>query len=109
MVIKWCVRMVLYYFTRWDFSFILVMGPSFIQSFAFFSSGLDLLGVQTAWVHAIPGSFALILGAYLVSVWAVKARDVAPCYKKKRMMDATIALWLFSLLFGILTYILFYG
>ena len=90
-------------------SFILIMGPSFVQSFTFYSSRLDFLGVQTAWIHAIPGSLALILGTYLVLVWAVKARDVASCYKRKRIMDATISLWLFSLLFGILTYILFYA
>jgi uncharacterized membrane protein YozB (DUF420 family) len=90
-------------------SFILVMGPAFIQSFDFYASRLDFLGVQTAWVHAIPGSLALTLGAYLVLVWAVKAKDVAPCYNRKKIMDVTIALWMFSLLFGILTYILFYG
>lgn len=90
------------------FSFILVMGPSFVQS-GFFVSGLDFLGVQTAWAHIIPGSLALILGVYLIVVWAVKAKDVAPCYKRKKIMDATIALWLFSLLFGILTYFLFYA
>lgn len=89
-------------------SFILVMGPSFFQSFAFFTSETGILGVQTAWIHAIPGALVLFLGVYLVSVWAIKASDVSPCYKRKRIMDATIGLWLLSLLFGIMTYILFY-
>jgi len=87
---------------------ILVMGPSFVQSFTFFTSGFNILGVQTAWMHAVPGMLALILGTYLVLIWMVKTNDVSPCYKRKRIMDITIALWLFSLLFGIMTYILFY-
>lgn len=89
-------------------AFILVMGPTFFNNLDFFSTNTSIAAVQTAWIHAIPGAIALLLGIYLVSRWAVKASNTAGCYKRKRIMDVTIGLWLFSLVFGIATYVLFY-
>ena len=90
-------------------SLIVMMGPSFFQSFEFYSGKIGILGVQTAWMHAIPGGIAIFLGVFLVAVWAVKPSNTAPCYKRKRIMDVTLILWLISLVFGIATYVLFYA
>ena len=90
-------------------AFVSVMAPPIFQYFAFFSSRIDLSAVQTTWLHAIPGAIALALGVFLVSKWAAHASNTAPCYKRKRIMDTTLVLWLFSLVFGIATYLLFYA
>jgi uncharacterized membrane protein YozB (DUF420 family) len=90
------------------FSFVLVMGPAFYNFFEFFSTQTSIRAVQTAWLHAVPGGIALLLGIFLVAKWAIQASNVAGCYKRKRIMDLTLVLWIFSLTFGIATYILFY-
>jgi uncharacterized membrane protein YozB (DUF420 family) len=86
----------------------LVMGPTFFDNLDFFSTETTIPAVQTAWIHASPGTIALLLGIFLVAIWAVKASNVAGCFKRKRIMDVTIVLWIFSLVFGIATYVLFY-
>ena len=45
---------------------------------------------------------------FLFVVWALNSSNVKGCFKRKRLMDITLVLWLFSLLFGIITYMLFY-
>lgn len=90
-------------------SLIVVMGPSFYQSSEFYLGQTGIQGVQTAWLHAIPGGLAILLGVLLVALWAVKPSNTAPCYKRKRIMDATLVLWLISLVFGVATYVLFYA
>ena len=89
-------------------TFLLVMGPTFSQSFTFFSTETSLLLVQTTWIHAVPGATALLLAIFLVTKWAVQSSNIAPCYKRKRIMDVTLMLWVLSLAFGIATYALFY-
>lgn len=89
-------------------TFALVMGPPIFQYFTFFSTRTDLFAVQTTWVHAIPGAIALVLGIFLVFKWAISPSNTTACYKRKRIMDITIVLWLISLIFGIATYLLFY-
>jgi uncharacterized membrane protein YozB (DUF420 family) len=89
-------------------AFVLVMGPIFSQNFGFFSTETSLSLVQTTWLHAVPGAIALILAIFLVAIWAVHSSNVAGCYRRKRIMDVTIVLWVFSLVFGIATYILIY-
>jgi hypothetical protein len=89
-------------------SFVLVMGPAFINYFEFFSTQTGTMAVQTVWIHGIPGAIAILLGIFLVAKWAVKTSNVKDCFKRKRIMDVTLLLWMFSLVFGILTYALFY-
>ena len=89
-------------------SFILVMGPAFLQYFGSFYVQIDILAVQTAWLHAIPGAIALLLGILLIVKWVLHASNVADCYRRKRIMDATLLFWVLSLIFGIATYALFY-
>jgi len=89
-------------------TFILVMGPIFSNHFTFFSIETNLLLVQTTWFHAVPGAVALIMAILLVMIWVISPSKTAGCYKRKSVMDITLVLWLFSLTFGIVTYILFY-
>ena len=89
-------------------TFVLVMGPIFSGQFSFFSTELGLALVQTTWIHAIPGTIAMILAVFLVIKWAINPSNTASCYKLKRVMDATLLLWVISLVFGIATYVLIY-
>lgn len=88
-------------------SFIAVMGPKFREYFNFLTTSTSELGVQTAWVHIIPGAVALVLGIFLVGVWAFR-QDLAGCFRRKRIMDVTIVLWFIALIFGIATYLIIY-
>ena len=89
-------------------SFVLMMGPSFIEGFDFFMTATSEPGVQTTWIHAVPGAIAMILGIILVGSWAIRPSNVAACSRLKRLMDVTLLLWLVSLIFGIATYVIFY-
>ncbi len=89
-------------------SFVLVMGPSFFEAYDYFTMATFNLGVQTTWIHAVPGAIAMILGIILVVAWAIRPSNVARCSRLKRLMDVTLLLWLISLLFGIATYFVFY-
>jgi uncharacterized membrane protein YozB (DUF420 family) len=89
-------------------SILLVMGPSFSEGYDFFTTATSELGVQTTWIHAIPGAIAMIMGIILVGAWALRPSNIAACSRMKRLMDITVLLWLISLIFGIATYIVFY-
>jgi uncharacterized membrane protein YozB (DUF420 family) len=89
-------------------TFILVMGPIFFQNFSYYSTELGVSWVQANWIHAVPGVLVLVLALFLVLAWVIHVSDVTPCYKRKRIMDATLSLWIISLAFGILTYVLTY-
>lgn len=87
-------------------TFLLIMGPIFFEYYDFFSTETSFTYVQTIWLHAVPGAIALVLGTYLVLRWAINASNIGGCIKRKRIMDLTLLLWVFSLAFGIATYIL---
>lgn len=89
-------------------TFLLIMGPIFFENYSFFSTETSFNYVQTTWLHAVPGAIALILGIYLVLRWVIKTSNISGCIKRKRIMDVTLLLWIFSLVFGIATYILIY-
>ncbi len=89
-------------------SFLIAMGPSFLDGFEFFTTDTSLSRVQTMWVHAVTGAVALVLGIVIVVSWIVRVSDIAACTRRKRLMDVTVLLWLTSLIFGIATYINFY-
>ena len=88
--------------------FFIVMLPSISTGFEFFTTSISLLGVQSMWVHAIPGAIAIILGLYIVITWISKIQNISNCFKKKRLMDITFIVWLISIVFGIITYMDFY-
>jgi len=89
-------------------SLLAVMAPSFSTGYEYFITSTSDLGVQTTWIHAIPGAIALILGIFLVGAWALRPSNISACSRKKRIMDVTVLLWLVSLIFGIASYIVFY-
>ena len=88
-------------------TFFAVMAPSFMVGFEFLTTELSQVGVVTLWVHVI-GAVSLILSVFLVAAWVPKASNIGPCFKRKRLMDATFSLWVISLVFGIATYVAFY-
>ena len=89
-------------------TFVLVMGPSFSEGYNYFTTATSDLGVQTTWIHAVPGAIGMILGIVLVGAWALRPSNIAACSRMKRLMDVTTLLWLISLIFGIATYFVFY-
>ena len=89
-------------------TFLIVMGPIFFQYFSYYSTSFGETLAQVTWLHAVPGAVSLILGIFLVVIWAINTSNVAGCYKRKRIMDTTILLWMISLIFGIATYVLTY-
>lgn len=89
-------------------SFLAVMSPSFKKNYEYFTTNTSTLGVQTIWIHAIPGAIAMILGIVLVAAWALRPTNIAGCSRRKRIMDITTLFWFISLIFGIATYIAFY-
>jgi uncharacterized membrane protein YozB (DUF420 family) len=89
-------------------SLLLVMGPSFSEGYEYFTTATSDVGVQTTWIHAVPGAIAMIMGIVLVGAWALRPSNIAACSRRKRLMDITTLLWLISLIFGITTYLVFY-
>jgi len=88
--------------------FAVAMWPSFSGAFDFFTTSTFLLGVQTMWIHAIPGLINIILGLYVLVSWLLNVSDISRCFKKKRVMDVILVSWLLSLFFGVVTYLYFY-
>lgn len=89
-------------------SFFIAMAPSFVEGFEFFTTEAFQAGVQTMWIHAISGAVSLILGLFLIAAWVPRASNIKPCFGRKRIMDVTVILWAISLIFGVVTYIIFY-
>jgi uncharacterized membrane protein YozB (DUF420 family) len=56
-------------------------------------------------VHAFTGIAATALGIWLVAAWRLKA-DMKTCFAKKRVMLATITLWLIAIVIGFILYII---
>jgi uncharacterized membrane protein YozB (DUF420 family) len=88
--------------------FAVAMWPSFSGGFDFFTTSISLLGVQTMWIHAIPGLTTIVLGLFVSVSWLLHVSDISGCFKKKRFMDVVLISWLTSLIFGIVTYLSFY-
>ena len=89
-------------------SFLAIMGPVFFGHFGVYVDYISHMEILTTWIHAIPGAAAMILGILLVALWAPKPANMAACARRKRLMDITFLLWLISMVFGIITYILVY-
>ncbi len=89
-------------------TFVASMGPSFVVFFTFFVAETFQSGVEAIWVHVFSGVISLILGFFLVLSWIPNASSIKPCFRRKRMMFATLVLWAISLVFGIVAYIFFY-
>ena len=82
-----------------------VMIPSY-QAF-FGASGLidyaDVFVVLTL-THVAAGFMAALLGVWLVSSWHLQT-NMQTCFKKKRIMDITLVLWLLAIIIGMVLYL----
>ena len=81
-------------------SFVLALVPDFIVPNVY-----GLTSVVTL-VMVVTGALAVSLGVWLVASW--RFHDVKGCFKKKRIMLTTIAMWLVSLSLGIVLYTILY-
>lgn len=79
------------------------MIPIFSSIFSFPTNILNPL-VAAIFVHAITGIATILLGIWLVASWHLKA-DVKNCFTKKKAMRATMALWIITLILGIIMYL----
>jgi hypothetical protein len=61
-----------------------------------------------AMIHAILGSIALSFGIWLVASWRF-SKNFQGCFSRKKYMLKTLTVWVASLIFGILLYLLFIG
>jgi uncharacterized membrane protein YozB (DUF420 family) len=59
-------------------------------------------------VHSIVGSVVEILGVLLVVLWVGNRVSMAGCFRRKRVMEATIFLWILEILLGFYVYITLY-
>ena len=89
------------------FSFLLVMGPSFLgyydsNSILPFRSFSILLVT-----HASLGAIVEGLGIYLVASWRLRS-STQSCIRKKKLMDVIFPLWLFMFYLGFLLYTMSY-
>jgi uncharacterized membrane protein YozB (DUF420 family) len=89
-------------------SILAIMVPSLGLYFGGGSINLaDIVTVITL-VHASAGVIAALLGVWLVSSWHLKA-DLQGCFRKKRVMDVTIGLWVLAIVLGIVIYLKIVG
>jgi uncharacterized membrane protein YozB (DUF420 family) len=89
-------------------NFLMVMLPSFMSHSSLYATGASYVFVQTLWVHAISGALVLFLGFFIMIEWIPKPSSLKCCFRRKRLMDATVLLWTISLAFGIATYVALY-
>jgi uncharacterized membrane protein YozB (DUF420 family) len=68
------------------------------------STRLSLLVVT----HAVVGSIVEILGVFLVAAWISNRTKVDNCFKRKRVMEATIVLWVLEFALGVYVYMTLY-
>jgi uncharacterized membrane protein YozB (DUF420 family) len=59
-------------------------------------------------IHAILGSSTFALGGYVVFAWHFK-KDFQGCFNRKKFMLAALPLWLTTLVFGGIIFVIFYG
>ncbi len=86
-------------------SILTVMIPSFTAFFGVQGSvNLADTLVMVALVHVSSGLLAALLGVWLVGSWHMQT-NLQTCFKKKRVMDVTIFLWLLAIALGVFLYI----
>jgi len=83
------------------------MVPSFSTLFSHTSSiNLADMITLTIMIHTFTGIATVILGFWLVASWRLQV-DVKTCFGKKKAMRVTLALWLITLVLGIILYLNF--
>ncbi|MCW3980353.1 MAG: hypothetical protein NWF11_02650 [Candidatus Bathyarchaeota archaeon] len=87
-------------------SFVLIMFPSLIRMEIISTQPLYIISLATL-IHSAIGIVVIILGIWLVSVWRLQS-NLKNCFKNKKLMRLTTAMWLSALLIGFLLYSLLY-
>jgi hypothetical protein len=79
------------------------MGPSLVRIFGEEFDVVALAGI----VHSIFGIVAVVLGIWLVGMWAyVQSSKTRYCEERKKLMRKILVLWLIALGLGALYYVL---
>jgi hypothetical protein len=79
------------------------MGPSLVRIFGEEFDVVALAGI----VHSIFGIVAVVLGIWLVGMWAyVQSSETRYCAERKKLMLKILVLWLIALGLGALYYVL---
>jgi hypothetical protein len=84
-----------------------IMVPSLAAITGIFENVLSPLAIVIL-LHAVVGSLVELLGVYLTTAWALGHFGVEVCFRRKRVMDLTLILWLVELALGAYVYILLY-
>jgi uncharacterized membrane protein YozB (DUF420 family) len=88
-------------------SIFLVMGPSLLARIGFIQ-GSPLGGLSVGILgHAALGSVVELLGVWLVGSWHLQS-STQGCARRRKIMLFTLALWVISILIGILLYTYIY-
>jgi uncharacterized membrane protein YozB (DUF420 family)/desulfoferrodoxin (superoxide reductase-like protein) len=88
-------------------SILMVMVPSLLSSGGLFENLLGSLQLAVL-AHVAFGILVEILGLYVVLTWALRYKDVKPCFKRKKIMRAVAVCWTIALILGVYVYILLY-
>ncbi len=88
-------------------TFLIFMEPVFFTYLSVFLTKLNSWTLSFL-IHGVTGAFTIALGLGLVISLATNASNLGPCYKRKRLMYATSALWFISVAFGVAGYIFAY-
>jgi uncharacterized membrane protein YozB (DUF420 family) len=89
-------------------SLLAVMGPSFAAFAGPGSINFSDVLVMVTFVHVSAGLIAALLGVWLVGSWHLKV-DMQGCFRKKRVMDVTLILWILAIFLGIFLYLVIVG
>jgi membrane-bound metal-dependent hydrolase YbcI (DUF457 family) len=89
-------------------SILVVMVPSFAAFVGPGSVNFANVLVMVTFIHVSVGLVTALLGVWLVLSWRFKV-DIRGCFRKKRVMDATLVLWLLTITMGIYLYLAFIG
>ena len=82
------------------------MGPSFVSAFAETINAFNIVAAMGV-IHGVIGAAGLILGVWLVWVWAInESSSTQFCAPRKKLMWKILIIWLLSLGLGLLYYAL---
>lgn len=85
-----------------------VMIPSFVYGvipYYILATPQDLVSIVGI-IHGILGLMAVCLGVWLVAAWRLK-KEIKECFRRKQLMYPTLGLWIASLAFGMILYMIF--
>jgi uncharacterized membrane protein YozB (DUF420 family) len=88
-------------------SIFIAMLPS-LQNLGFLTSGFSTRLSSIVIVHAAIGSAVEVLGVLLVVLWIFNRTKPDNCFRMKRIMWATMILWMLEFFLGIYIYTLLY-